>query len=334
MCVIHTIKCSPYIVSAVAATRDPDGRHLLIASSFDGLIVVISLLNEQRRLTLTGTFHDWCLSRAILRCLGHTKSPRQLIVDSTHHYLYSCSADKKVLVHNFLNGSVVYEYKTFEKAVTSIAMNQQQNLLIASSLDGLIKIFNIQTHELIQQLTTTTSQSIISMIYKNNLVRSSFFSSVSKWMFLSQVYCGMESGTIEILQCDINQVYRCEVSEEKVNLLIEHSFSLVRIMSSTFLASRRCLHPCSTLSRAAFVNRTWRDAFFPLDSSTLLQIQRCLWKQCMKWVPLKKFGDHLRMHTENLHLETKQESLPTTPSTLPCSTESSVTHFSTKTIAL
>jgi hypothetical protein len=49
-------------------------------------------------------------------------------------------------------------------------MNQQQNLLIASSLDGLIKIFNIQTHELIQQLTTSTSQSIISMIYKNNLV--------------------------------------------------------------------------------------------------------------------------------------------------------------------
>lgn len=55
MCVIHTIKCSPYVVSAVAATRDPDGRHLLIASSFDGAIVVISLLNEQRRLTLTGS---------------------------------------------------------------------------------------------------------------------------------------------------------------------------------------------------------------------------------------------------------------------------------------
>ena len=54
MCVIHTIKCSPYVVSAVAATRDPDGRHLLIASSFDGSIVVISLLNEQRRLTLSG----------------------------------------------------------------------------------------------------------------------------------------------------------------------------------------------------------------------------------------------------------------------------------------
>jgi WD40 repeat protein len=73
-------------------------------------------------------------------------------------------------VHNFLNGTIVYEYKEFEKAVTNIAMNQQQHLLIASSLDGLIKIFNIQTHELIQQLTTSTSQSIISMIYKNNLV--------------------------------------------------------------------------------------------------------------------------------------------------------------------
>ena len=154
MCVIHTIKCSPYVVSAVAATRDPDGRHLLIASSFDGLIVVISLLNEQKRLTLT----------------GHTKSPRQLIVDSIHHLLYSCSADKKIIVHNFLNGTIVYEYKEFDKAVTNIAMNQQQHLLIASSLDGLIKIFNIQTHELIQQLTTSTSQSIISMIYKNNLV--------------------------------------------------------------------------------------------------------------------------------------------------------------------
>jgi len=159
MCVIHTIKCSPYVVSAVAATRDPDGRHLLIASSFDGSIVVISLLNEQRRLLLT----------------GHTKSPRQLIVDSTNHYLYSCSADKKIIVHNFLNGTIQYEYKQFEKAVTNIAMNQQQHLLIASSLDGLIKIFHTQTHELIQQLSTTTSQSIISMIYKNNLVRSFFF---------------------------------------------------------------------------------------------------------------------------------------------------------------
>ena len=156
MCVIHTIKCSPYVVSAVAATRDPDGRHLLIASSFDGLIVVISLLNEQKRLTLT----------------GHTKSPRQLIVDSTHHLLYSCSADKKIIVHNFLNGTIIYEYKEFDKAVTNIAMNQQQHLLIASSLDGLIKIFNIESHELIQQLTTSTSQSIISMIYKNNLVSS------------------------------------------------------------------------------------------------------------------------------------------------------------------
>ena len=73
-------------------------------------------------------------------------------------------------MHNFLNGDIIYEYKEFEKAVTNIAMNQQQHLLIASSLDGLIKIFNIQTHELIQQLTTTVSQSIISMIYKNNLV--------------------------------------------------------------------------------------------------------------------------------------------------------------------
>jgi len=106
----------------------------------------------------------------ILLYIGHTKSPRQLIVDSTHHFLYSCSADKKIIVHNFLNGTIIYEYKEFEKAVTNIAMNQQQHLLIASSLDGLIKIFNIQTHELIQQLTTSTSQSIISMIYKNNLV--------------------------------------------------------------------------------------------------------------------------------------------------------------------
>jgi WD40 repeat protein len=105
-----------------------------------------------------------------LTLTGHTKSPRQLIVDSTHHFLYSCSADKKIIVHNFLNGTVIYEYKEFEKAVTNIAMNQQQHLLIASSLDGLIKIFNIQTYELIQQLTTSTSQSIISMIYKNNLV--------------------------------------------------------------------------------------------------------------------------------------------------------------------
>ncbi|CAF1065500.1 unnamed protein product [Adineta steineri] len=269
MCVIHTIKCSPYVVSAVAATRDPDGRHLLIASSFDGSIVVISLLNEQRRLTLT----------------GHTKSPRQLIIDSVHHFLYSCSADKKIIVHNFLNGTIIYEYNEFEKAVTNIAMNQQQNLLIASSLDGLIKIFNIQTHELIQQLTTSTSQSIISMIYKNNLV-----------------YCGMESGTIEILQCDINQVYRCEYAS--------------------------CRQPFSRREDVFIHARL----FHVQHSST---IQRCLWKHCMKWVPLKKFGDHLRVHTENLVLETKQEvTTSPIPNTYGFSSDSSITTYSTKTLLI
>ncbi|CAF3216232.1 unnamed protein product [Rotaria socialis] len=274
MCVIHTIKCSPYVVSAVAATRDPDGRHLLIASSFDGSIVVISLLNEQRRLTLT----------------GHTKSPRQLIVDSTHHLLYSCSADKKIIVHNFLNGTIIYEYKDFEKAVTNIAMNQQQHLLIASSLDGLIKIFNIETHELIQQLTTSTSQSIISMIYKNNLV-----------------YCGMESGIIEVLQCDINQVYRCEYAN--------------------------CRQPFSRREDVFIHARL----FHVQHSST---IQRCLWKQCMKWVPLKKFSDHLRAHTDNLILETKQEpwapsSTPTTPTdSYRFSSNSLMTNYSSKTVII
>ncbi|CAF1213824.1 unnamed protein product [Rotaria sp. Silwood1] len=273
MCVIHTIKCSPYVVSAVAATRDPDGRHLLIASSFDGAIVVISLLNEQRRLTLT----------------GHTKSPRQLIVDSIHHLLYSCSADKKIIVHNFLNGAIIYEYKEFEKAVTNIAMNQQQHLLIASSLDGLIKIFNIQTHELIQQLTTTTSQSIISMIFKNNLV-----------------YCGMESGIIEVLQCDINQVYRCEYAS--------------------------CRQPFSRREDVFIHARL----FHVQHSST---IQRCLWKQCMKWVPLKKFSDHLRVHTDNLILETKLES--PSPSTVQTpmnsygfSSDSLITNYSSKTVII
>ncbi|CAF1261158.1 unnamed protein product [Adineta ricciae] len=270
MCVIHTIKCSPYVVSAVAATRDPDGRHLLIASSFDGSIVVISLLNEQRRLTLS----------------GHTKSPRQLIVDSTHHLLYSCSADKKIVVHNFLNGTIIYEYNEFEKAVTNIAMNQQQHLLIASSLDGLIKIFNTQTHELIQQLTTSTSQSIISMIYKNNLV-----------------YCGMESGTIEVLQCDINQVYRCEYAS--------------------------CRQPFSRREDVFIHARL----FHVQHSST---IQRCLWKHCMKWVPLKKFGDHLRTHTENLVLEIKQESPApiSIPTTYGFTSDSSITNFSTKTLVM
>ncbi|CAF0884247.1 unnamed protein product [Rotaria sordida] len=280
MCVIHTIKCSPYVVSAVAATRDPDGRHLLIASSFDGSIVVISLLNEQRRLTLT----------------GHTKSPRQLIVDSTHHFLYSCSADKKIIVHNFLNGTIIYEYKEFGKAVTNIAMNQQQHLLIASSLDGLIKIFNIQTHELIQQLTTSTSQSIISMIFKNNLVLIN----------IRLVYCGMESGIIEVLQCDINQVYRCEYAS--------------------------CRQPFSRREDVFIHARL----FHVQHSST---IQRCLWKQCMKWVPLKKFSDHLRAHTDNLILETKQESsVPSTPTTptnsYGFSSDSLITNYSSKTVII
>lgn len=127
-------------------------------------------------------------------------------MDSIHHYLYSCSADKKIIVHNFLNGTIVYEYKEFEKAVTNIAMNQQQHLLIASSLDGLIKIFHIQTHELIQQLSTSTSQSIISMIYKNNLVRSMCFFSVSLQWF--PLRCTVE-WRVEPLKCCNVTLVKC-----------------------------------------------------------------------------------------------------------------------------
>ena len=128
-------------------------------------------------------------------------------MDSIHHYLYSCSADKKIIVHNFLNGMIIYEYKEFEKAVTNIAMNQQQHLLIASSLDGLIKIFHIQTHELIQQLSTSTSQSIISMIYKNNLVRSISFFSVSLRLLFS-IRCTVE-WRVEPLKCCNVTLVKC-----------------------------------------------------------------------------------------------------------------------------
>jgi len=62
----------------------------------------------------------------------------------------------------------------------------------------------------------------------------------------------------------------------------------------------------------------------------------------MKWVPLKKFGDHLRVHTENLVLETKQEpSTPSTPTTTTTtvntygfSSDSSITNYSTKTLVI
>ncbi|CAF1589173.1 unnamed protein product, partial [Adineta steineri] len=136
-----------------------------------------------------------------------------------------------------------------------------------------------------QQLTTSTSQSIISMIYKNNLV-----------------YCGMESGTIEILQCDINQVYRCEYAS--------------------------CRQPFSRREDVFIHARL----FHVQHSST---IQRCLWKHCMKWVPLKKFGDHLRVHTENLVLETKQEvTTSPIPNTYGFSSDSSITTYSTKTLLI
>ena len=58
----------------------------------------------------------------------------------------------------------------------------------------------------------------------------------------------------------------------------------------------------------------------------------------MKWVPLKKFSDHLRVHTENLALETKQEpstpSTPLTSNTFGFSSDSSITNYSTKTIVI
>jgi hypothetical protein len=62
----------------------------------------------------------------------------------------------------------------------------------------------------------------------------------------------------------------------------------------------------------------------------------------MKWVPLKKLGDHLRAHTEDLVLETKQEpSAPSTPTATTTTTnlygfssDSSITNYSTKTVVI
>lgn len=61
----------------------------------------------------------------------------------------------------------------------------------------------------------------------------------------------------------------------------------------------------------------------------------------MKWVPSKKFADHLRAHTENLVLETKQDtSVPSTPTTTTTtnpygfSSNSSITNYSAKTLVI
>lgn len=63
----------------------------------------------------------------------------------------------------------------------------------------------------------------------------------------------------------------------------------------------------------------------------------------MKWVPLKKFSDHLRMHTDNLILETKQESSSgatgsststTSNNSYGFSSNSFVTNYSSKTVII
>ena len=56
----------------------------------------------------------------------------------------------------------------------------------------------------------------------------------------------------------------------------------------------------------------------------------------MKWVPLKKFSDHLRGHTDNLVLETKQEvsTPPEERNPLEYSSNSLVTNYSTKTLII
>ena len=116
---------------------------------------------------------------------------------------------------------------------------------------------------------------------------------------------------------------------------------LVRVLSATVLASRRCLHSCASLPCASLIDGNQRDV--PWGDVHLCiylvrsQIQRCLWKQCMKWVPLKKLGDHLRVHTESLVLETKQE--PTTissvaPTGYGFSSDSSITNYSSRTLVI
>jgi len=57
----------------------------------------------------------------------------------------------------------------------------------------------------------------------------------------------------------------------------------------------------------------------------------------MKWIPLKKFGDHLKAHTDNLILETKQEASTTAMTTNSfgvSSDSSSITNYSTKTLVI
>ena len=61
----------------------------------------------------------------------------------------------------------------------------------------------------------------------------------------------------------------------------------------------------------------------------------------MKWVQSKKLVDHLKAHTEDLVLETKQEpSAPSTPTATTTtnlygfSSDSSITNYSSKTLVI
>jgi hypothetical protein len=89
----------------------------------------------------------------------------------------------------------------------------------------------------------------------------------------------MESGTIEVLQCDINQVYRCEVNSNKYFCMLYKTLSFTQYAS--------CRQPFSRRDDVFIHARL----FHVQHSSTVIRKNYLLQKKILHFFFLRRFND-------------------------------------------
>ncbi|KAL7676396.1 hypothetical protein ACOME3_002650 [Neoechinorhynchus agilis] len=99
---------------------------------------------------------------------GHKKAPRSLTNEQVRPYLYSCSADGILLIHNVETTEIVHRMM-FDSQLTSLSLNSTYKLFATSTMDGVIRIFNIDNFMLDSEIYSDNCE-ILCVRIKDGLV--------------------------------------------------------------------------------------------------------------------------------------------------------------------
>ncbi|KAI0985523.1 hypothetical protein GJ496_002966 [Pomphorhynchus laevis] len=123
---------------------------------------------------------------------GHNKPARSLKIDTKINRMYSCSADRIVVIHDLVTGNVIRKLNDFTDIVTSVVLQHRENNIIASSFDGLINIYDYKTTSLILRYDRPDKR--IMCIFYN----------------YSNLYVASDDGVVECIKYNPNEYVICE----------------------------------------------------------------------------------------------------------------------------